>query len=315
MTSFLVILAVLAWLTLPLVPALREWLRPTDASPLVLERGNTASISERFVTAREVLAQLGAEGLAESEARSLATERFGVEVVGSARYEAGSAPASILATGRLVLKGEQPRLAQVDADELVLDATFASQALMTAHSRARVASGARFALIQAPVIEVGRERRHSHVAHIGPTAEGAPGLRAQAVDGGTWQAEQGWWFVPGEARIDDGLVVAGDIVARGGIHIAPGARLQGSLRSEGRVDIEAGARIDGNVFGREVFIAEGASIVGSVVAEQRIVLADDVAVGDAQHPASVSADEVSLGAGVVVHGAIQAHAGCITRDG
>jgi len=116
--------------------------------------------------------------------------------------------------------------------------------------------------------------------------------------------------IEGDFTVPAGSVVTGNLVVTGVMTLGPGAHLIGSLKTHRSVRLEAGAVVDGAVVSRaEVMAGFRTTIGGPVVAEEAIHLGPGTVVGHPHQPTSIAAPRVELGAGVQVHGLITATEG------
>jgi cytoskeletal protein CcmA (bactofilin family) len=96
--------------------------------------------------------------------------------------------------------------------------------------------------------------------------------------------------VTGVLSVSAGTVIEGNVKARKGILLGPGARVLGSVISEAAIHF-----------------LEGAAADGPVVSETDVLLGQGSRVGKATAPSTVSACGVIVEAGAVAHGTVWAH--------
>jgi len=111
----------------------------------------------------------------------------------------------------------------------------------------------------------------------------------------------------GDLEIPGGELIVGNIVARGKLHIGAGALIRGSVKSSRDMVLESGVCVQGSLISaRRMRIGAGCSIHGPVLAERQMVVATGTYLGAQQRPTSVSAPQVLVEEGVVVFGTLWA---------
>lgn len=95
--------------------------------------------------------------------------------------------------------------------------------------------------------------------------------------------------VHGRCTLQGPGLLEGDIKARDGLHLGAGVRVHGSLFCEGDIRLDTGSQVS-----------------GVVMAEGRLQLAPQVAIGTLQQPVSVCADVIDVRGPAQVHGTLQA---------
>lgn len=116
--------------------------------------------------------------------------------------------------------------------------------------------------------------------------------------------------VEGDLSVPAGAVLTGNLVITGHFTLGPGAHLIGSVKVHRSAHLEAGAVVDGAVISRsEVAAGFRVTIGGPLVAEESVHLGPGTVVGQSHLPTSISAPRIVLEAGVQVHGLITASEG------
>ena len=111
----------------------------------------------------------------------------------------------------------------------------------------------------------------------------------------------------GDFQIGAGDVVAGDIVARGNVHIGEGATLLGSVKGNKELVIERGAFVGGSLISAgNMRIGPGCRIHGPVIAERGMIIASDTQCGGKEAPTTVSAPQIHVEEGILVFGTLWA---------
>jgi cytoskeletal protein CcmA (bactofilin family) len=111
----------------------------------------------------------------------------------------------------------------------------------------------------------------------------------------------------GDFEILTGQVVRSNIVIRGNLHIRSGAQVCGSVKSVKNIVIEDGVSVEGSLISaRKMHIGQNCAIHGPVIAERELVIATGTQCGTQQYPTTVSAPRIELEEGVVVFGTVWA---------
>ncbi|WER49223.1 polymer-forming cytoskeletal protein [Cupriavidus sp. WKF15] len=335
---FLLAGAVLGLLLLPFLPALAEWLRPTDFAPLPMRRDQPNSLT------------FFANGF-----RTRLVEQHGVDL--DALRQAGDGyeiPVSkALSAGRdirTLQPDEQKALSRAlgKANHIVV---FRGSASLAQDSRVRAdlyvehdfEAGAgtqlRACLAEGKVrlgekAEVqrwvhGRQVRLASDARVGGrvTAEqvvsfepparferaGAPsvvfgeaGLAPKPVP--MPQPVASRQVLDGNADIGHDSAPAGDYVVRGDCRVAARLLLEGSIKSHGQLHVGDGARIIGSLSARKnMEIGAGSAILGPLIGFEDIVLGPNCRIGRPDAPTTLVCNRLFVSPGCIVHGVITTH--------
>ncbi|MGQ0702317.1 MAG: hypothetical protein ACT4PM_04200 [Gemmatimonadales bacterium] len=345
MFPFLVLLGVtLLWFLLPLLPALRELLWPTDLAPLKVVDRSAGLISYFARNFRQYLDKVlpSEAGAGDYAARLLDGTEF-VRVNRRADQLAASGQLEkrvVVLDAPLTLPGQQTFMMEVYAraplvsgPETNYRAVYAEAELLLgestrvfrwthaggplgvgAHSvlRGRVSSDARvmlgsdvvFERMGAPVIAHGAAREPPGPPNGNLKRWQPP---AEAVTIGDHVRIEGDLDLPKSARVTANLVVAGRL------RIGAGAAVEGSVKAHRDIELAEGAQVSGAVLTRaKLAVGRGAWIGGPAIAERGIHLAQDAVVGGPKQPATVSGVEVELSPGATVYGQISAMRGART---
>ena len=107
----------------------------------------------------------------------------------------------------------------------------------------------------------------------------------------------------GDFEILAGEVVRSNVVIRGNLHIYSGAQVCGSVKGAKNVVVEDGVSIEGSLISaKKMHIGPNCAIHGPVIAERELVVATGTRCGTQQYPTTVSAPRIELEEGVVVFG-------------
>jgi predicted acyltransferase (DUF342 family) len=335
-----VLAGTVAWISVPLIPALRELLNPRDAGPLDAVGQDSGDLTffadsfRQFVASggfasaeagtplpdgREVMTLAAMNGNVDRKRTGLvvvpmggalpAKSEYPVEVYSAGDMAIGEECTlrAVLAEGALTLAPNVAVLRWVHG-ERSLAAGDGSQLLGRATSRGVVAlgRGVIFDRVLAPYIVVGE-------ATAAPTTltrdawelqDSRPQFtlaRASAV-----LASQ-HWLVDENLVIPDGQVFRGNLVVRGSLRIGKDCEIRGSVKAHKTLTVGSGAVITGTAAGREdIVLKDGSRVYGPVISEGMVTLLAKARVGLPNMPASVSAERIELHQGAEVFGSLSA---------
>ncbi|OSZ65793.1 polymer-forming cytoskeletal protein [Hydrogenophaga sp. IBVHS2] len=170
-----------------------------------------------------------------------------------------------------------------------------------------MARHASFRGIEAPVIVFGRHRDAPPVTAGRPRPLHDHPLTPHPPLPGAQPWGDGGWRVEGDCTLQDHRHWQGSLVVTGVLSVGAGARVQGDIKAHRGIVIGMGTVVTGSVIsdqGIRVFC--DAVIGGPVLAESLLQLGAGVQLGSARAPTSVSACDMLVDDGVVVHGSLQA---------
>jgi cytoskeletal protein CcmA (bactofilin family) len=111
----------------------------------------------------------------------------------------------------------------------------------------------------------------------------------------------------GDFEVKAGEVFGSGMVIRGNLHIRSGARVCGSVKSTQDLVLEDGVAVEGSLIGaRKMLIGTNCTIHGPVVAERDLSIAAGTRCGTLDHPTTVSAPRIEVEEGVVAFGTLWA---------
>jgi cytoskeletal protein CcmA (bactofilin family) len=111
----------------------------------------------------------------------------------------------------------------------------------------------------------------------------------------------------GDFEIHAGQVITSNIVVRGNLRIHSGARICGSVKSVKDMVLEDGVAVEGSLISaRKLRIGRHCAIHGPVVAERELAIATGVRCGTLEHPTTVSAPRIEVEEGAIVFGTLWA---------
>ena len=119
--------------------------------------------------------------------------------------------------------------------------------------------------------------------------------------------KSGRFLHDGDFEVPAGQVLSTDIIIRGRLRICSGARICGSVKSTEDMVIEDGVSVEGSLISaRKMRIGPHCTIHGPVVAERELAIATGARCGTLEHPTTVSAPRIDVEEGVVVFGTLWA---------
>jgi cytoskeletal protein CcmA (bactofilin family) len=346
MLPFLALLAVtLLWFLLPLLPALRELLRPSDIAPLkVVDRssGHVAYFARNF---RQYLdkALPPAAGVGDYAGKMLdGTEYIRVNLHPGALLDAEQrvqnrivildTPLTLEAGGSYLME-LYARAPLVGGAKSVFRAVYAegelvlgegSQVLRWAHAGGKLNVGAHSVLRGRVSSDVGVslggdvvfERIGAPVISVGAEQDPPPPPPAapqsfRLPDGARQIGDH--VRIEGDLEIPEGVLVGSSLVVAGRLRIGMGTIVQGSVKAHRDIELADEAQVAGSVVSRtRLMLGQAAWIGGAAIAEQRIRLGRGAVVGSPERPATVAAPEIELSKGATVYGQISAMRGART---
>jgi len=336
----------LLWLLLPMLPALREIVRPTDVAPLkVVDRssGYVAYFARNF---RQYL---------DRQMAALPTEAQAGDYVGklpdgtqfirvhkspaglSHEADAGTQNRLVVVDTPMTLQNDEIFLMEVYAraptiggEGSVYRAIYAdrelglgerSTVLRWAHAGGTLGVGSHSVLrgritSDTDVVLGGNvvfERIGAPVISVGTVRVPSP---APVGELRSWQLPPearkigDHYRIDGDLQIPAGARIATSMVVTGTLAIGAGALIEGSVKAHGDIELADGVQVRGAVVARgRIMVGAAALLNGPVIAEGRIRIGHGSVVGGPDLPATVSAPEVELMAGATVYGQISAPMG------
>jgi cytoskeletal protein CcmA (bactofilin family) len=111
----------------------------------------------------------------------------------------------------------------------------------------------------------------------------------------------------GDFEVSAHQVINRNLVIRGKLRIRTGARICGSVKSEKDMVLEDGVSVEGSLIcASKMRIGPRCAIHGPVIAERELAMATGVRCGTLEHPTTVSAPRIEVEQGVVVFGTLWA---------
>jgi hypothetical protein len=329
----------LLWFLLPLLPALRELLRPSDIEPLrVVDRssGHVAYFARNFRQYLEKALPVEA-GAGDYAGRMLdGTDFLRINLRPAAIMEAEQRTHNriVVFDTPLTLEGRESfllevyaRAALVGGPRTVFRAVYAERELMLGeatrvlrwtHASGRLTVGpqsvlhGRVSSDTAVVLGSGVvfERIGAPVISVGGAQEPAPPPPAPPR---VWQLPAGarqigdHVRIEGDLEIPEGVLVHRSLVVAGRLRIGLGAIVSGSVKAHREIVLGDEAQIAGSAVSRtRITLGQAAWIGGSAIAERSVGLGKDAVVGSPARPATVTATDVELANGATIYGQISA---------
>jgi hypothetical protein len=111
----------------------------------------------------------------------------------------------------------------------------------------------------------------------------------------------------GDFEVHAGQIISSNIVIRGRLLLRSGARVCGSVKSLDDMVLEDGVSVEGSLIGaKKLSIGPHCAILGPVVAERELAIATGTRCGTWDQPTTVSAPSIEVDEGVVVFGTLWA---------
>lgn len=339
-------------LALPLVPALLEWLRPTDVAPLPIAREHDGDILRFALALRDRIkpflpaladANRKRENIAASLPDGAPLLLLGIpeELPGSPLE--GLVPKAIVAALRdiRVFSGFPPASAWFSGADLsagpgaVLRCAFAEgdirldggvQVLRWIHAGGTLAAadGCRLngRASADRAIQLGADVAFERLnAPTVRTGGGAPPGKSREEDlsafdpGGRPLDLAGCSnLLVGDLEVPPGHAVETNIVVLGRLSLGAGTEVRGSIKAKGLLEIGPGAAVTGAaVCTGDISVGPDAAVGGPLVAEGGLRLGEGSRVGSPAHQTTVSARYIAIAPNVSVHGTLWARDWGITE--
>lgn len=339
MMLLLVVLTVVIVL-LPLLPAIEEWRRPTDAAPLPLDEADTDApdaLARGFAARLDDALDRGLIELAgvplvhvprhathapwpldEPEIRTGRSRRLWhadgdchlperldclaeMSARGAMRAAPGRTYRALLSGGHLALPERVRVLRWAHGQCVTVGDRCELPARVSADDALLLGRDVSFSLLHATVIRF--------VGVVPPDLPVPPGGRWSIgrAEGVQWDSPRG----PGQAARSLHVPALrhwhGDLHCAGHLTLGEGCIADGSLRAAGTISLGAGGQVRGGLVAPgEIYLAAGCAVQASIVSETAVVLGPGCIVGRPGAHATVRAPRVQIGQGVVVHGTVWA---------
>ena len=335
--SWLLLFALLATVVcIPMLPALIEWARPTDAEPLHIDRHDALDppyLATSFATkladailnkrrrlgpyelalaaanpggwsfnakeCRQARSSRAWHGLGEVTAPAGVRFLAPVAAKGALSTASDATYHSLWAGAHLTLAPNITLLRWAHGDTVFVDERCQLKGRVTASRRISISGECSFALLHAPVIEFGEPTQQQARGHFIHQFGLPPTVQPDST--GT------------RSVCNQALTVgaqrswSGDLVCRDDLVLGNQCEANGSIKSHGDMTLGDGCSIKGNlVAGKALVLGAGCAVSGAVIAEESVVLGPGCTVGSPASPATVSAPQIEVADGVVVYGTLWA---------
>lgn len=333
MTYLLFMLVCLMLLTAPFVPALREWLKPTDITALRVlpDYSNDIDHFARRLHA-DVQARLGTGPSTGFEDFSIVTApsakldwagstrrllaKFDIDVAhpinciqplyvqGSVKAGADSAFTALYATGDIELGPRSMLKDWAHADgTLRINGYGAALRRISAGQAIELGHETWFERLQAPSLRFGNLTRHNTAleppTRIAANLADLPNVIVQAPD---------VYMVRGDCNLPAGRSYVGSLIVTGFLVIGKGSALAGSIKAREGVSIGTGCEILGAITcDTRIYVFARATVMGPIVSESDILIGAGAQIGSLSAPTTVTAENIIVETGVEMHGAVWAH--------
>jgi len=336
--ALLLTMLTLAIVLLPLLPAFREWWKPTDVTPLPIDELDAlepAYLARRFsdligTALDKGLIELGGVPLVHLSANAIhapwplnAQEvRTGrsrriwhadgdcvlpqrlhclaeMSAQGTLHTAAGCTYRALLSRAQLSLAPRTRVIRWAHAQSLAIGDHCQLPARISAAQVLMLGREVSFSLLHAPAIRF--------VGHVPADWPIPPDGRWSigASDGVLWDAATGIGRVPQALHVPPLRRWRGELVCDSHLSLGEGCEAEGSLRAAGTLNLGAGCLVHGGLVAPgEIYLAAGTEVRASIVSETLVVLGAGCVVGVPGTHATVRAPRVEIGKGVVVHGTV-----------
>jgi len=327
-------------LLLPFLPALREWLHPSDVTPLSMQRNElnhliffADSFRARVKKLHENLdANLHDLHAADAVAvSSSAAELSVVEQKSDAQTACGAGVIRILERASHIVKfmhdAQLPENCSVNADIYAqCDLTVGAGAQLRAClAEGRIILKPRATVhrwIHATQIQVGGEvcitgriTAIEQITFAAPTVferAGAPSLifgesRNAVVPAPLPSTVAARQVIRGDGLLDKNAALSCDYVIRGDCRMTEKVSLDGSVKSYGNLHIDSGCCVSGSLVSKKNIVIDGdCAILGPLISFEDIVIGPNCRIGRPDAPTTLICNQLFIAPGCIVHGVITA---------
>lgn len=344
--TLLLIALTLLVVLLPLLPALEEWRRPTDVTPLPIDEADALEpdyMARRFAArldeaVGQSLISMGNVPLVvltreavrapwpldEREARTGRTRRIWhtegdcalperlhglaeISARGAMRTAPRHAYRALLSGGQLALAERVRVMRWAHGHRVSIADRCSLPGRVTADEVIMVGREVSFSLLHAPAIRF--TGLMPEQTTIPPTGWWSIG-RAEGV---TWDATRMAGHAARDLHVPPLRRWTGELTVQGHLSLGEGCIAQGTLRASGSISVAAGCKVlGGMVSPGEIYLAAGTEVQSSIVSERAVVLGPGCVIGVPGAHATVRAPRVDIGRGVVVHGTVWSGSRMIT---
>jgi predicted acyltransferase (DUF342 family) len=323
----------LVLLTLPFVPAFREWQYPTDTAALPVSANYTNDVdhfSRRLQADAE--ARLGqgvstgyedfdfvtgdAANMNWGQARKRLIARNSIEadkpirsaqqvyVEGNMRAAATSSFSALYTTGDIDLGAQSEIHDWAHADGVLrLGSNSIALRRISAGTAIELGNEAWFERMQAPTLHFG-----ARAAHLPAPAEAGQTPASFADLPGAVKQTPALFLIRGDCVLEAGRIYTGSLVVTGFLTIGDGTTVTGDIKARKGLSIGSRAWVQGAITcEKRIYVFKDARAAGPVISESDILIGASAVIGLPDAQTTVSARNIIVEEGAVVHGAIWAH--------
>jgi predicted acyltransferase (DUF342 family) len=340
-------LVCLVLVVLPFVPTWREWRRPTDKAPLTIASNYTNDIDHFARRLRaDAAARLGRDAPTGYEDFNFVPDGAGtgawtntamdwagaprrmisrhdirddgaircaqpLYVEGSLRAGAGSVFTAVYATGAIVLGPESEIHDWAHADGVLrMGRNAAALRRISSDTEVELGDEAWFERMNAPTLVFGRPREAGESeAQAAPLPAAVEQVAASYAElpNAVMQTPQ-LYLVRGDCVLGARRLYTGSLVVTGRLIIGPATTVVGDIKVRLDLSIGEDAQVQGAITCEQrAYLFDGVRVLGPLVSENDVLIGTGAVIGLLQSPTTVSARNIIVQAGAVVHGTIWAH--------
>jgi predicted acyltransferase (DUF342 family) len=326
-------LVCLLLMTLPFLPALQEWRHPSDAASLPvlpdysndidhfakrLQADVDARLGEGPATGYEVFdfVSTPVEDMNWRKASKRLIARDSIKtlmpvhsvqplyVQGSIHAGAKSSFSALYATGNIELGAESEIHDWAHADGVLhLGRKNLALRRISAGTAIELGEEAWFERLQAPTLYFG-----SHAPHASPPSEADQTPASFSELPGAVQQTPSLFLIRGDCVLAADKIYRGSLIVTGFLTVGDRTTVTGDIKSREGVSIGKRAWVQGAITcEKRVYVFKDAQVTGPLISESDILIGANALIGLPEANTSVSANNIIVEDGAVVHGAIWAH--------
>lgn len=320
------------FLILPFVPALLEWRRPSDRSPLPVPVAYGAEPSHFANQLRVKMREL----LMDAKSGNADSVVFAEALHGPAQWMNAKAPVlvrdpmamtdsvccqevvyaasdfqaagkssffAIMCAGNLQVGSGSEILGWAHADrKLHLGAWTLGLRRLSCGEEMRLERGCCFERIHAPRIDFG-----DGCSEAPRPATGERTRREWSALPGAQRSSEVLFHFSGNCDVPDASHIVGSVVVDGALAIGAGSLIEGDIKSHKGVFVSAGAQVHGSVVSDgSIHLRPWSHARGPVVTDGSVLLARGCSVGTLEQPSTITASVILVETGAVAHGTVWA---------
>lgn len=340
-TSYLIyaafFLICLVLVTLPFVPAFREWRYPSDFAALPVSADysiDVAYFAQRLQADAAGKLGLGAstgyeefefvnepiEGINWSDGHKRLISKSSIEtgksvrnrspvyVQGSIGAGAESSFSALYAAGDITLGAQSEISDWAHADGVMrIGANSIALRRLSAGVAIELGNEAWFERLNAPTLRFGLSNRNSNNTSVKPAEVNLDEASLADLPGAIKQTAS-LFLIRGDCALPPQKIYRGSLVVSGFLTIGQGTTVVGDIKARSGVSIGRGASVKGAVTcERRVYVFREACVLGPLICESDVLIGASAVIGQLLVPTTVSANNIIVEMGAIVHGTIWAH--------